>query len=263
MNILTSVTKSPVTEAQVRQYHNEGFLVLRNLFSPVEAAELQAEASRLLERTDLIDINNIRCRWKNNVETDKCGFDCFDPVIDLSPLCARIVRDARILEAVGSLYGEPACLFKDKLIFKPPGAEGYALHQDYISWESFPASFVTVILAIDATSSDNGATEVFPGYHKGGNMSPNDGQYHELPLSAVDVSKGVKLDLEAGDLAIFSAFTPHRSAANQSKQWRRQLYLSYNSFSDGGEQRDKHYAEFKVWLQNRYAEYGKTNTYFR
>jgi ectoine hydroxylase-related dioxygenase (phytanoyl-CoA dioxygenase family) len=263
MHISNTLPKSPATEAQVRHYHNDGFLILRNVFSCAEMAELQVEASRLLERTDLIDVNNIRCRWKNHVETGECGFDCFDPVIDLSPLCARIARDPRLFEAVGALYGEPACLFKDKLIFKRPGAEGYALHQDYISWESFPASFVTLILAIDATSADNGATEVFPGYHKGGNISPNDGQYHELPLSAVDVSKGVRLDLEAGDIAIFSGYTPHRSAANQSKQWRRQLYLSYNSFGDGGEQRDTHYAEFKVWLQNRYAEYGKTNTYFR
>jgi 2-aminoethylphosphonate dioxygenase len=263
MNISTPISESPATEAQVRQYHNDGFLVLRNVFSSAEMAELQAEAARLFERTDLIDVNNIRCRWKNNAESDQCSFDCFDPVIDLGPVCARIARDPRILKAVGALYGEPACLFKDKLIFKPPGMEGYALHQDYISWDSFPVSFVTVILAIDAASGDNGATEVFPGYHKGGNMSANDGQYHELPLSAVDVSKGVRLDLEPGDFAIFSGYTPHRSAANQSKQWRRQLYLSYNSLSDGGEQRDAHYAEFKVYLQNRYADYGKTNTYFR
>jgi len=263
MNNSTLVSEPPATEAQVLQYQNDGFLVLRNVFSGAEMAELQAEAAALVERTELIDVNNIRCRWKNNVETDQCSFDCFDPVIDLGPVCARIARDPRIIEAVGALYGETACLFKDKLIFKSPGIEGYALHQDYISWESFPKSFVTVILAIDSASADNGATEVFPGHHKKGNISANDGQYHELPLSAVDISKGVILDLEAGDIAIFSGYTPHRSAANRSKQMRRQLYLSYNSFSDGGEQRDAHYAEFKGWLQNRYADYGKTNTYFR
>ena len=31
------------------------------------------------------------------------------------------------------LYGEPACLFKDKLIYKPPGVKGYGLHQDWIA----------------------------------------------------------------------------------------------------------------------------------
>ena len=41
------------------------------------------------------------------------------------------------------------------------------------------------------------------------------------------------------------------------------LYTSYNAESDGGEQRDRHYVEFKEWLMNRYAEYGKTNVFFR
>ncbi len=71
-------------------------------------------------RTDLIDTNNIRCRWQNHVETGECRFDCFDPVIDLSDACERAARDPKLLEIVSALYGEPACLFKDKLIFKPP-----------------------------------------------------------------------------------------------------------------------------------------------
>ena len=87
--------------------------------------------------------------------------------------------------------------------------------------------------------------------------------YHELTVQQVDLSKGVVLDLSAGDIAIFSGFTPHRSAPNRSDQWRRLAYLSYNAFSDGGDQREKHYAEFKAWLMERYAEYGKTNIFFR
>jgi len=53
-----------------------------------------------------------------------------------------------------------------------------------------------------------------------------------------------------------------RSRPNRSSQWRRLLCLSYNAFSDGGGQRDQHDAEFRGWLQDRYAEYGKTSTFF-
>ena len=69
--------------------------------------------------------------------------------------------------------------------------------------------------------------------------------------------------LEPGDVAVFSGYTPHRSGPNRSGHWRRLLYLSYNAMSDGGEQRDRHYDEFKSWLQDRYAEYGRTSTFFR
>ena len=87
--------------------------------------------------------------------------------------------------------------------------------------------------------------------------------YHTLPDDIVDPSRGVVLELEPGDIALFGGFSPHRSPANRSAQSRRLLYLSYNALSDGGEQRLTHYAEFANWLQERYAEFGRTNTYFR
>ena len=137
------------------------------------------------------------------------------------------------------------------------------LHQDYISWKTFPTTFVTAIVAIDPAEASNGATEVFPGYHQQGCLTPKDGKYHQLADDAVDVSKGVVLELAPGDVAIFSGFTPHRSGPNRSAQSCRLLYLSYNAVSDGGDQRDRHCEEFRTWLQDRYTEYGRTSTFFR
>jgi 2-aminoethylphosphonate dioxygenase len=261
----TPSDSSPQAPAQslAQQYHTDGFLILREVFDRAEMTEMEAEATRVFQRQDLIDQDNIRCRWQNAAATGECRFDCFDPIIDLSPVFAQVAKDARILSTMALLYGEQAFLFKDKLIFKPPGATGYALHQDYISWKTFPASFATVMVAIDPADSRNGATEVFPGYHQRGCLTPPDGMYHELPAGTVDESKAVLLELQPGDAAIFTGFTPHRSGPNLSPQWRRLLYLSYNKASDGGEQRATHYAEFHRWLKDRYAEYGKTNTFFR
>ena len=259
----TQIATAAIDAQQAAQYHADGFLVVRQVFGCDRIAELAVEAERLRSRHDLIDPNNLRCRWQDHVTTGECRFDCFDPVIDLSAACERAARDPKLLEIVSALYGEPACLFKDKLIFKAAGARGYQLHQDYISWKSFPTTFLTVIVAIDAADAANGATEVFPGYHRQGCLSPHDGNYHRLPDDAVDFSKGVVLELEPGDVAIFSGYTPHRSGPNRSDQSRRLLYLSYNAASEGGDQRDAHYAEFHNWLQARYAEYGKTGTFFR
>ena len=262
MSVAPSETRRLSAE-QVAQYQRDGFLIVRNLFVPEEIKALDDEANALWWRKDLIDTDNMRCRWKNHVETGACTFECFDPVADISPLIKRMALDPRILETLADLYGEPACLFKDKLIYKPPGTEGYNMHQDFIAWKSFPRSFVTVLVAIDPADGDNGATEVFPGYHHNGSLVPEDGMYHDLPVELVDLSKGVKLDLQPGDIGIFGAFTPHRSAANRTERWRRQLYVSYNAKSDGGELRDQHYAYFKDWLKERYAEFGKTQVYFR
>ncbi len=260
----TSVPSAPaLSPAQLRQYRADGYLIVRGVFTPGEIALLAEEAERLAARSELIDTNNIRCRWRDDVRTGACRFDGFDPVIDISPLHGAAARDPRILAIASAIYGEPACLFKDKLIYKRPGSAGYALHQDYIAWPSFPASFVTVALAIDPATDDNGATEVFPGCHHRGYLAPRDGQYHELPLDSVDPATGVLLRLQPGDLAVFGCYTPHRSAPNRSASSRRLLYTSYNAHSDGGDSRTAHYQEFHRWLKDRYAEHGKTSTYFR
>ena len=140
-------------------------------------------------------------------------------MIDLSAVCERTARDPRLLDIVGALYGEPACLFKDKLIFKAPGTLGYKLHQDYISWKSFPTSFLTVIVAIDAADADNGATEVFPGYHQQGCLTPRDGMYHQLPDDAVDLVDGRRARPGAGrrrDLQRLHAASLRRRTARHS-----------------------------------------------
>jgi ectoine hydroxylase-related dioxygenase (phytanoyl-CoA dioxygenase family) len=244
-------------------YDRDGFVVARSLFDPAIMAEASAEADRLLKDYDhLRDTKNMRCRWQNNVFTGECTFETFDPVIDLSPVCERLALHPKLLAVLATLYGEPARLFKDKLIYKPPGVKGYGLHQDWIAWDGFPRSFLTVLVPFDPADRDNGCTVVYPGYHRDGPLTPQDGKYHELPADTVDEAKAVHLALEPGDVAVFGGFTPHRSDPNISDRWRRQLYLSYNADSDGGDQRDEHYREFHAWLKVKYAEYGKSETYF-
>jgi ectoine hydroxylase-related dioxygenase (phytanoyl-CoA dioxygenase family) len=258
----TNNLPTQISPQLISSYQESGFAVVRGVFTIPEIAAVSEEANRVLRLNQLIDINNLRCRWQNHYQTEECRFDCFDPVIDLSPVIERMARDQRILDIVSALYGEEACLFKDKLIYKPPGAKGYGLHQDYIGWASFPKSFVTVLVPIDPATDENGATEVFPGLHKQGFLSPMDGEYHELPLSVVEGTPAVRLCLNPGDIAIFDGMVPHRSDVNRSAAWRRQLYLSYNAKSDGGEQRDAHYSKFHTWLKRKYSEYGKHDTYY-
>ncbi|HEY1187192.1 MAG TPA: phytanoyl-CoA dioxygenase family protein [Gemmata sp.] len=255
----------PGTHPDLRaDYARDGFVIVPGLFSAAEMRAASAEADRLLsDHAHLKDTNNIRCRWQNNVFTGECTFETFDPVIDLSPVCDRLAHHPALLKVLAAVYGEPARLFKDKLIYKPPGVKGYGLHQDWIAWDGFPESFLTVLIPFDSANRDNGCTVVYPGYHHNGSLSAKDGHYHELPADTVDEVRAVPLLLEPGDVAVFGGFTPHRSDPNVSDRWRRQLYLSYNARSDGGEQRERRYREFHEWLRAKYAEHGKTDTYFK
>ena len=260
---VTTMPSSHLTAGDLERWRRDGYVIVRGLFGAAEMAELSDEAWRLTHQRDLIDKHNLRCRFQQTHDDSDCLWETFDPVIDLSGLCGRFATDPRLLDVLHGLYGEPACLFKDKLIFKQPGTRGYRLHQDWIAWPGFPRSFLTVLIPIDAADAANGCTEVFPGYHAGGPLAPEDGEFHHLPAGTVDEAAAVPLALDPGDVAVFDGFTPHRSAPNRSGGWRRQLYLSYNKRSDGGDRREAHYEEFRAYLGRKYAEYGITDTYFR
>jgi len=245
------------------QYRRDGFAVLRYCFNLSEMRALQADAERLLrDCADLIHPRNLRCRFMPHHESGELLFEVFDPVNDLSPVCEQFCRDRRVLDFVEAIYGEPACLFKDKLIFKPPGATGYRLHQDIpLGWKGFPQSFVTVLIPIDASSTGNGCTEVFAGYHSG-YLSSNPGEYM-LPDELVDEARRVNLELEPGDIAVFHGLTPHRSAPNRSGGMRRALYVSYNAISEGGDQRAAHYTEFQSKTRQRLESQSADPVFFK
>lgn len=265
-NLLEPVAAMPpraLSHAGTEFYRQEGYLIVRGLFGAEEIARFAADVDRVCrERTDLIDANNMRVRFKNHHETNETLFEVFDPISDLSPAASSIAHDRRILDILHDLYGEPAELFKDKLIYKPPGATGAVLHQDWIAWPGFPESFLTVLVAIDAFTAESGATEVFPRCHLNGYMSPKDGQHHYVELGQLP-TEPVPLLLEPGDAAIFTCFTPHRSGANISQTTRRGYFISYNARSDGGQQHAKHYREFHDWLRAKAPEEKRRLMFFR
>jgi len=202
----------------------------------------------------LISPCNLRCRFMAHHATGERLFECFDPVIDIAPEVRRVANNERLLQILSEIYGGRAYLFKDKLIFKPPGALGYPLHQDYISWPEFPKSFLTVVIPLDAADEVNGCTVVYAGYHQTGLLTPADGKFHPVPRELVNERHRIPLELQPGDIALFSGFTPHESNPNRSDVARRQLYLSYNSEDDGGDQREAHYQQFHRWLQEKYPK---------
>ncbi len=252
-----------ITPEQLQAFHDDGFVVLRNVFSPKEMNSIRQECERLLvDHAELIEPNNVRCRFMPHHQSGEPLFEVFDPVNDLSDLLRQICFDPRLKSVVEAIYGESSELFKEKLIFKMPGAKGYSLHQDIPqNWLDWPRSFLTVLLAIDSCHKENGCTEVYRGYHDRF-LSSNSDEYM-LPDEFVCKSRREFLELEPGDVAMFHGLTPHGSAPNRSSGPRRAFYISYNAQSDGGDQRRAHYETFRTMLQQRVLAEDSGALYFR
>jgi ectoine hydroxylase-related dioxygenase (phytanoyl-CoA dioxygenase family) len=244
-------------------YERDGYLVLRGVFDPAEVAAVATETEALLAREDLKAMTNLRVRWQYHYETGAPVFELFDPVTDIAPRCDAWFRDPRLTSVVGELLGERVHPIKDKLIYKPAGAGGYPLHQDYIAWPTFPKSFTTVVVAVDAADASNGCVQLYRGAHARGLLSEPDGNFHMLSDSVVAGFERVDIELQPGDVVVFGAFMPHRSDTNRSNRQRRHLLFSYNRDGDGGDCRRTHYEDFHHYLRTIYSSMGLGDMYFR
>jgi len=212
----------------IPQYQNLGFIVVRGLFAQACQSEWITECDRLSGILATADANNPRFSGRAHLNLGHI-FDRIDPVIDISPVFHRIANDAGLTEACGKLLGEPAALFKDKLIAKPPGTFGYLIHQDYPYWENLgiPADLMlTAWVAIDRADEENGALELFPGLHHARIPGTPDAPM-DVDERLVDTTLGVIIDMEPGDVLFFHSMAPHRSSPNRSTRHRRSLLLTF------------------------------------
>lgn len=217
----------PVEPSLVTTYRERGYAGVRGRFSPGDVATWHRECQRLW---DLVTArpDDPRVQFRNHTSGERIA-DRIDPLLDVSPLFLELSVDPRMVEPVGAVLGGPATIMKAKLITKRPGTHGYGLHQDYPYWASLgiPAdAMLSVMVAVDAASPDNGALEVWPGLHHARLPAPPDDLY-DVDESQLDLDAGELVSLDAGDLLLFHSLVPHRSGPNRSSRPRRAVFLTY------------------------------------
>ncbi|MCG9130009.1 phytanoyl-CoA dioxygenase family protein [Candidatus Poribacteria bacterium] len=237
---------------EIDEFQRRGFLIIRNVFQDDEIEIYQKEANELIDRALLLCSGfqfdpkyNLRFELLDDGQPWK-----IDPFISISPLFSALARDRRIMDRLALLYdGFEAVLFKDKLIYKPPNSHGNGIHQDYNWWQGFPHSLLTVSIALDTSTKENGCTELWTGHHHGFMHEPGSLDKGTIEREKLENEEHFYACLDPGDIAIFSCFTPHAAATNTSNHERKMLFLSYNDSRDG-EHYTNHYEHFR-WYRTR------------
>jgi 2-aminoethylphosphonate dioxygenase len=221
-----------LTDEQLKAYRRDGFLLLGNVFEQEEIDAWDIESKRLLQ-LGLAHRDNLRTK-PYYISQDVWIVDRLDPVVDISPVFEELAGDQRLRSLLHAIMGDEALLFKDRLIYKMIGMPGYPIHQDYSWWQIFPWNLVNIAISIDTADSENGALELFPGYHDRLLSAPGEMRHmNEEESRQIDFACGQIMQTKPGDVVIFDCRTPHRSGPNLSKRLRRQLYLTYSAAQDG------------------------------
>jgi ectoine hydroxylase-related dioxygenase (phytanoyl-CoA dioxygenase family) len=227
-----------LSEEQVEQFHRDGFLVVRGMYSADEVADISAWTN---EVADYPEVPGKYMMYFERSQADGarilCRIENFVPYHDGF---SKLITDCRMHQAVSELFGEEAVLFKDKINFKLPGGDGFKEHQDVqAGWDDFADLHITAMIAIDETNEANGSLEMIAGMHKQGVLGSM-----WAPLTDEDTrhTEYTPVHCQPGDAVFFDSYAPHRSKPNRTDKARRVLYITYNRKSEG-DSRARYYEE--------------------
>ena len=231
------MSRQPLTHAQIKQYNQDGYLILKGFFNGEESQKLYKVAIEdVAVSKHAINVNDSTGKRSKLSLWYKPGNDTY----------GLLTRGESLVNAVDTLLdGDAAvCHFHSKLMQKEPRVGGaWEWHQDYGYWYKneflLPDQMMSVMVGITKANKENGCLQVIKGSHKMGRVEHGfageqvgaSQRYVDLALKTMDL---VYVELEAGDVLFFHSNLLHRSEANLSDQPRWSMISCYNRASNIG-----------------------------
>lgn len=216
-------------------YQEHGYLVVPNVLSQDELTQITSVTDRLVaQAADLRESNHSFGLEAIGDGERSVVKRIFDP-IELDDAYRTLMRHPRILQVVTTLLGNDIELHHSKAHLKQPlhGSE-IEWHQDFPFFPHTNFDLLAVMVAIDASTIENGCLRVIPGSHQ---WPPIDHQLDEAGMRSVQESDllahpgaGIKdVCVPAGGISVHHCKTFHGSLPNRSTSPRRSLILQYRA----------------------------------
>ena len=218
-----------VTAAQKKFYDENGYVIIKNLFSDDEVAYYRDHYMQLREA--------------GTYEGDNSGIDLgSDDPLKRYPRMIHMHRwddaslhwmlDKRLNECLTALAEREPFAVQTMLYFKPPKARGQALHQDNYYLRAQPGTCVAAWMALDDCDEENGCLEVAVGSHTWPILCTVKADVNE---SFTDVTVAIPegqevrpMIMKAGSVMFFNGSLVHGSKPNiSSTRFRRALIGHY------------------------------------
>ncbi|NEO68848.1 phytanoyl-CoA dioxygenase family protein [Moorena sp. SIO3H5] len=218
-----------LTEAQIAQYHRDGFLIVPGFFQSAETEVLHRSLITHVDEYAPLEIQTF----------DRTGqsysilywAELGDSLLGVFPRIARIVDGAE------ALLGEACYHWHSKICRKLPNSGQVEWHQDYGSWyynHCLSPQLITCAIAIEPCSLENGCLQMLKGSHVLGRMEVIEmgntvGTDPQRVQKAMETMEIVNCDMEPGDAVFFHSNVLHGSPPNRSDRSRTMIFCGYNA----------------------------------
>ena len=225
-----------LTEQQVRQFNEEGYLFLPDCFSPEEVAALRTEAVSIYD-TDRPEV------WREKSGAPRTAFAAHT----YNEAFRLLGAHPRLINPVEQLFGEQLYMHQYKINAKSAfDGEVWQWHQDFGTWhrdDGMPEpKAMNIAVFLDEVTHINGPLMIVPRSHKHGVFAAgHDLSTTSYPLWTLDNDTVAKL-VEAGGIVtpigkpggvlMFHGNIVHGSAGNITPYPRKIVYLTLNAVSN-------------------------------
>lgn len=223
------MARTQISDEQVRQYNEDGYLLVRGMLSPAEIDLLgrTAREDRVLDQHSF---------GKADGEGGTVRLSLWNHPGDT--IYGMVARCESVVGAAERLLGGEVYHYHSKMIMKDAKVGGaWAWHQDYGYWYQNGVLFpwlTSAFIAVDKATRENGCLQVIKGSHHLGRIEhvltgeqagADQDRVNEV-LKRLDL---VYVEMEPGDALYFHANLLHRSDQNHSDHPRWSMICCYNS----------------------------------
>lgn len=225
-----------ISEEQRTFYRENGYLLVKGLLPPDEAAALRSECHALAQR--LSAHQNMDATWGSAraavAQAQETQVLHCHNVQFYAASFSRLLCDSRLTDVAAAIIGSPNVqLHHTKMFIKPPEkGSPFPMHQDVPYFPHDRHSMIAAIIHFDAAPIEKGCVRVVPGSHKLGPLEhSHEGGWH-LPFEQYPIEEATPCPAEAGDALFFSYLTIHGSGLNTSQEARTTLLVQMRDPED-------------------------------
>ena len=227
--------KTELIQEQIDAYRDNGCLIVEEFLSKSELEKLTAAITKSVEEMGNWKLSTAigkNERWKQ-------GNEYYDRVF------IQRINLWKINETVKSFFLDPELggmlcrlegidgirVWHDQTLQKQPWANPTAWHSDDPKWSFHTPHAISIWIALDDTTVQNGCMYYLPGSHKLGSyenlaIREDTGGYFEVFPQFKGVQPIVG-EMKAGDAGIHNGLTAHGAGPNMTPGWRRAMTCAY------------------------------------
>lgn len=239
------VATATETTDYAREFHEQGFTVVRGFFSKEETQLFLKEVERCASED------------KTTAGLTDNGIVYTGRIFLRSEYVQQKLADQRLIDFLRPIAGDNLWITMDQAVSKQPGAGIFRWHQDN-GYTGLKTEHFQLWIALTETTQQNGALKLAPGSHKRGQLPHKYITSGQVEVQA-PIGEEVVIDATAGDVILFSSLMLHATGPNEADTTRVAYVAEYMPMSDYafGTGKNRYKPPFFI-----VAEQGKSNPHF-